>query len=81
MSEHIEAILFDMGGTLRRATEREFSEKVQICQQILELIGLDADPADFTRLLTTRANAYQKWAKQELAELNEIESVDPMDAA
>ncbi len=73
MPEHIEAILFDMGGTLRRSTKREFSEKVQICQQILDRIGLNADPADFTRVLITRANAYQNWAKQELIELNEID--------
>jgi FMN phosphatase YigB (HAD superfamily)/sugar phosphate isomerase/epimerase len=73
MPGHIEAILFDMGGTLRRSTKRAFSEKVQICQQILALIGLDADPADFTRLLTTRANAYQNWSRQELIELNEVE--------
>ncbi len=73
MPENITAILFDMGGTLRRATDREFSEKVQICRQILELIGSDADPVDFTDLLTTRAKAYQKWAKLNLREVNEID--------
>jgi FMN phosphatase YigB (HAD superfamily)/sugar phosphate isomerase/epimerase len=73
MPEHIEAILFDMGGTLRRSTKREFFEKVQISKQILELLGSEADPADFTHLLTTRASAYQKWAMQELIELNEID--------
>jgi len=72
MTEQIDAILFDMGGTLRQATNREFSEKVNLCRQILELTGWEADPADFARLLDTRANAYRKWSKQELAELNEI---------
>ncbi len=72
MAQQIDAILFDMGGTLRRATNREFSEKVTICKQILERTGLEADPVEFTRLLDTRANAYRKWSKQELAELNEI---------
>ena len=71
MPEYINAILFDMGGTLRRATDREFSEKVQICKQIQELIGSDAGPEDFTLLLTTRAKAYQKWAKLNSKELNE----------
>jgi FMN phosphatase YigB (HAD superfamily)/sugar phosphate isomerase/epimerase len=73
MIEHIQAILFDMGGTLRRATDREFSEKNQICRQILALTGSDADPADFTQLLTSRANTYRKWAKSNLLELNETD--------
>jgi FMN phosphatase YigB (HAD superfamily)/sugar phosphate isomerase/epimerase len=72
MPDHIDAILFDMGGTLRRATNREFSEKVVICKKILELTGFESDPEDFARILDTRANAYRKWSKQELAELNEI---------
>ena len=72
MPEHIDAILFDMGGTLRRATNREFSEKAVICKKILELTGFESDPEDFARMLNTRANAYRKWSKQELAELNEI---------
>ena len=73
MSVLIAAILFDMGGTLRRATNREISEKIQICKQILELTGSDADPADFTHLLTTRAKAYLKWARLNLCELNETD--------
>ena len=72
MPEHIDAILFDMGGTLRRATNREFSEKAVICKKILELTGFESDPEDFARMLNTRANAYRKWSRQELAELNEI---------
>jgi len=72
MAEQIDAILFDVGGTLRRGINREFSEKVILCKQILGLIGLEADPANFTRLLDIRANAYRKWSRQELIELNEI---------
>jgi HAD superfamily hydrolase (TIGR01549 family) len=72
MQKQIDAILFDMGGTLRRATAREFPEKVNLCRQILELTGLQSEPEDFAQLLDTRANAYRKWSKSELAELNEI---------
>ncbi len=72
MPEQIEAILFDLGGTLRRATNREFSEKVILCKPILELTGLEADPEDFARLLDARANAYREWSRQEAAELDEI---------
>ena len=73
MPEHIHAILFDMGGTLRRASEREFPEKVNICRQIMELIGLDTDPTVFTQSLTSRANTYQKWSRSDLIELNETD--------
>jgi FMN phosphatase YigB (HAD superfamily)/sugar phosphate isomerase/epimerase len=72
MSGQIEAILFDMGGTLRRGINREFSEKVELCKPILELIDWKADPVDFARMLDARANAYRKWSRQELAELNEV---------
>jgi FMN phosphatase YigB (HAD superfamily)/sugar phosphate isomerase/epimerase len=72
MTAIIDAILFDVGGTLRRATARKFSTKVRLCKRIMELTGWEADPADFARMLDERANAYRKWSKQELAELNEI---------
>jgi FMN phosphatase YigB (HAD superfamily)/sugar phosphate isomerase/epimerase len=72
MSDQIEAILFDMGGTLRRGINREFPEKVELCKPILELIDWKADPVDFARMLDARANAYRKWSRQELAELNEV---------
>jgi FMN phosphatase YigB (HAD superfamily) len=71
MAEQIEAILFDVGGTLRRGISREFSEKVILCKKILDLTGVEADPMDFTRLLDERANAYRKWSRKELLELNE----------
>jgi FMN phosphatase YigB (HAD superfamily)/sugar phosphate isomerase/epimerase len=72
MTEQIDAILFDVGGTLRRATPRKFSTKVRLCKRIMDLTGWEADPADFARMLDERANAYRKWSRQELAELNEI---------
>jgi FMN phosphatase YigB (HAD superfamily) len=72
MTEQVEAILFDMGGTLRRGTNREFSDKVKICQQILGLTGYANDPVDFARLLDRRANAYRKWSKHALVELDEV---------
>jgi FMN phosphatase YigB (HAD superfamily)/sugar phosphate isomerase/epimerase len=71
MTIHIEAILFDMGGTLRRTTKREPVEKFEMIKQILNLTGLIADPEEFARLLKIRATAYHKWAKKNLAELNE----------
>jgi len=72
MKDHIDAVLFDMGGTLRRGISREFSEKVILCNQILNLTGLGTDPVNFARMLDTRANAYRKWSKHELVELDEV---------
>jgi putative hydrolase of the HAD superfamily len=72
MPDQMEAILFDLGGTLRRATNREFPEKVILCKPILELTGLETDPEAFARLLDARANAYREWSRQEFAELDEI---------
>jgi HAD superfamily hydrolase (TIGR01549 family) len=73
MAEQIDALLFDMGGTLRRATPRTPSETIEIVRQILQLIGSHEDPGAFTRLLSAHAKAYRKWAKQNLLELNEVD--------
>src|SRR5512137_1161341 len=73
MTNQIDAILFDFGGTLRRTTPRGDSEKFEIVKQILALIGHPADPGDFTRLLGDRSKAYQDWAESESTELNEAD--------
>lgn len=69
----IQAIIFDMGGTLRQNIKRDEPAKVEMVRQILRLLDADLDPADFTRLLTERARAYENWAAQTLDELGEVE--------
>jgi FMN phosphatase YigB (HAD superfamily)/sugar phosphate isomerase/epimerase len=71
MSKNIDAILFDMGGTLRRTLRRSPVEKVEIVSQILKLIDSDVPPAEFAQLLTARFRAYRRWAMRNLIELNE----------
>jgi len=72
VTNQIEVILFDMGGTLRRNTRRNETDKVRIIRQILEMIGSDTSAEDFTRLLTSRDKAYDDWATANLTELDEI---------
>ena len=71
MTNHIEAILFDMGGTLRRSSRRTCKEKQQIMQRLLDLIDAKSSVEDFTHLLNKRANAYRRWAVRTHIELTE----------
>jgi HAD superfamily hydrolase (TIGR01549 family) len=71
MNNHVDAILFDMGGTLRWNTKRDNAGKAEIIQKILDLLGSDASAEEFTRLLEVREAAYDKWATHNLTELDE----------
>lgn len=73
MTNHIEAILFDMGGTLRGSGKKDNASKVEGARQILELLNADASPDEFAQLLTERSKAYIRWARETLTELNERE--------
>jgi HAD superfamily hydrolase (TIGR01549 family) len=73
MLNHIDAIIFDMGGTLRRNYKRDEPSRVEIVQGILDLLGSDASAVEFTRLLTSREAAYDEWATRNLTELNEVD--------
>jgi putative hydrolase of the HAD superfamily len=71
MTHQIEAILFDMGGTLRTSARRTRDEKHQIVQGMMDLIGAQGSVDEFTRLIFKRAKAYKHWAEQTHIELNE----------
>jgi FMN phosphatase YigB (HAD superfamily)/sugar phosphate isomerase/epimerase len=73
MPDQIEAILFDMGGTLRRTRKRSREERLMYTGEILRLLGYRADPAKFSRLLARRLTAYRHWARETMIELNEFE--------
>jgi hypothetical protein len=70
MNQLIEAILFDMGGTLRSSTipNREVN-KDKINEMILLLEG-DFDALEFTQLLKKRERAYRDWAEKNNLELD-----------
>jgi HAD superfamily hydrolase (TIGR01549 family) len=71
MTNQIEAILFDMGGTLRRTARRSRNEKYELIEHIMNLVGAHGSVNQFSRLLSSRAKAYKTWAGQTHVELNE----------
>ncbi len=71
MSLNIDAILFDMGGTLSYTTENNEAARDRLVAQIQQLVGSDVPPADFAGLLLERGQAYRKWAKATMVELDE----------
>jgi HAD superfamily hydrolase (TIGR01509 family) len=73
MSVHIDAILFDMGGTLRSTTKRLREVNKQKIREMIVLLGADVDDVEFIRLLKKRAKAYKDWTGKTLLELNEVE--------
>jgi len=73
MTQKIEAVLFDMGGTLRSTKKRNRDEQLNFVAELLKHLGSDADPAEFSHLLTRRAAAYRRWARETMIELNEAD--------
>ena len=73
MNENIEAILFDMGGTLRSTTIREREVNKEKILEMIALLGADVNEAEFIQLLKKRARAYKDWTEKTRLELNEVE--------
>ena len=70
MTDQIDAIFFDTGGTLRTRVEAAGQRAIAI-RKIMDLIGLDAPPDIFDAMLSRRAKSYKRWSvdtKRELAE-------------
>ncbi len=78
-TKRIDAILFDMGGTLRRTLQKKDEKRrLQGVEQIMQLLGtvsrpVDRSLAEFSSLLSIRSKAYKQWAEQTLHELSEVE--------
>jgi FMN phosphatase YigB (HAD superfamily)/sugar phosphate isomerase/epimerase len=73
MKERIEAVLFDMGGTLRSTTKRLREVNKEKIHEMIVLLNVDIDEVEFTRLLKKRARAYKDWTGKTLLELNEVD--------
>ena len=73
MQEQIEAILFDMGGTLRSTIMHERKVKREKIREMLGLLGADFEEGKFIQLLKKRATAYKEWAGKTMLELGEVE--------
>ena len=72
MALNIQAILFDMGSTLRRTTGQDPAIREQKIRTLTHLLGAEQSPQAFFNLLTERAAAYHQWAVETLNELNEV---------
>lgn len=73
MTGQIDAVLFDLGGTLRRTVRRDWEDGKGYIQRLLHLLGSDAAAEEFARLLKTRSAAYLQWARETEQELDEGE--------
>lgn len=72
MSEGIEAIFFDVGGTLRTRVADE-GLRHQALEQMIALLGEKEAPEAFYQRLTERFLAYRQWAQESLIEAPEEE--------
>ncbi|MHB8135413.1 MAG: HAD-IIIA family hydrolase [Anaerolineaceae bacterium] len=71
MMNDIETILFDIGGTLRGSQVRNYAEKMIFLSQISTILEINMEPKELLILLSERAKAYGRWARNTLIELNE----------
>ena len=71
MTHQIDAILFDMGGTLRTTAKRTREEVQEAIQGIMELIGAQGSVDEFHHTLSRNADAYKQWSQQTHIELGE----------
>ena len=73
MTNQVEAILFDMGGTLRGSIKTDKTEKLMLVRKMIDLLGTDASLEEFSELLTERTREYRRWAKKTLVDVGERE--------
>ncbi len=67
----IDAILFDVGGTLRGSVPSSQEVKLEKVREIRELLGAITPPEELAALLTSRGRAYRHWAREKWLELDE----------
>ena len=70
MSQQIKAILFDVGGTLRRLAPHDEAVQEIHVKKILALLALDLPVPGFRRTLVEHAKAYREWSKETMLELD-----------
>jgi len=68
----VKAVIFDMGGTLKKPFKKSKSIKPGV-NRIIELLNLKGEPAYYEEKLLERYYAYRKWTRETLNELNERE--------
>lgn len=73
MRDNIQAVLFDMGGTLRVTNRSKPDERLQKLQEMLSLLKAEMDVSELDKLLTSRSNAFKVWSDETLVGLNETD--------
>ena len=72
MNEHVDAVLFDMGGTLRyRVPDAEM--RAAALDELLQVLGYSGEPEELHALLKRRATDYKIWSQDNLREAPEEE--------
>jgi HAD superfamily hydrolase (TIGR01549 family) len=69
----IDAVLFDMGGTLRRTTRRTDVQRRESLAQLNALLGTQLSAEEWDQRLLPRAREYKRWAEETFNELTEEE--------
>ncbi len=69
----IDAVLFDMGGTLKRTTRHTEAVRRKALASINALLGTQVTPEEWDQRLLPRAREYKRWAEESLNELTEEE--------
>lgn len=72
MTSNIEAIFFDVGGTLRATVKRE-GNSLDYLRNLQAFIGDNGEPESFLVELRKREKSYRRWCKKTLKELPERE--------
>lgn len=72
MQERIDAIFYDLGGTLR-LVERDAAFEARARRRIAELCGEQGDPDAFCEFLDYRYAGYRKWCFDTMREATEAE--------
>ena len=75
MNKECKGIFFDLGGTFRIVHKDEDYQN-QAKRRIAELVGTDADPIEFHKLLDQRYEEYRKWALLTMADTGISERTD-----
>lgn len=73
MKAPIDAVLFDMGGTLRTTNKSKREVDTEKIREMLVLLGMRIEETEFIKLLQEHARAYRTWAGKTLLELTEVE--------
>ncbi len=72
MNTEFHAIFFDLGETLR-ILHRDEAYELAAMRKVTELVGTDADPVEFLKLMDERYEGYRVWAFENMRETNEAE--------